>query len=72
MKNLEKKLDGLGENFWLQSRVGIYYIDSLGLIFVFVVLLLCFIVCLDVESGDVVVVVFFSDFCMVVGFKMEI
>lgn len=71
MKNLEKKLDGLGENLWSQSRTGIHYIDSLGSLSASVVLLPRFIASLDVESGDAVVVVPSSDLCMVVGSKME-
>ena len=71
MKNLEKKLDGLGENLWSQSRTGIHYIDSLGSLSASVVLLPRFIARLDVESGDAVVVVPSSDLCMVVGSKME-
>lgn len=71
MKNLEKKLDDLGENLWAQSKTGIHYIDSLGSISASVVLLPRFIARLDVESGDAVVVVPSSDLCMVVGSKME-
>ena len=71
VKNLEKKLDGLGENLWSQSRTGIHYIDSLGSLSASVVLLPRFIARLDVESGDAVVVVPCSDLCMVVGSKME-
>lgn len=71
--NLEKKFDEFGDDLWIWSKMGIYYINiSLCLLFVFVIFLLCFIECLDVESGDFVVVVLLSDFCMVVGFKMEI
>jgi len=71
IKNLEKTLDGLGENLWSQSRAGIHYIDSLGSLSASVVLLPRFIARLDVESGDAVVVVPSSDLCMVVGSKME-
>ena len=71
MKNLEKKLDGLGENLWSQSRTGIHYIDSLGSLSASVLLLPRFIARLDVENGDAVVVVPSSDLCMVVGSKME-
>lgn len=71
LRNLEKKLDDLGENLWSQSKTGIYYIDSLGSISASVVLLPRFIARLDVESGDAVVVLPSSDLCMVVGSKME-
>lgn len=71
LRNLEKKLDDLGENLWSQSKTGIRYIDSLGSISASVVLLPRFIARLDIESGDAVVVLPSSDLCMVVGSKME-
>lgn len=71
LRNLEKKLDDLGEDLWAQSKTGIYYIDSLGSICASVILLPRFIARLDVESGDAVVVLPSSDLCMVVGSKME-
>lgn len=71
LKNLEQKLDSLGENLWMQSKTGIHYIDNLGSISASVLLHPRFIARLDVENGDAVIVVPSSDLCMVVGSKME-
>ena len=70
--NLEKKFEDLGESLWVQSKTGIYYINtSLRSLSASVVLLPRFIERLDVENGDPVVVIPSSDLCMVVGSKME-
>ena len=70
--NLEKKFKDLGESLWVQSKTGIFYINtSLRSLSASVVLLPRFIERLDVENGDPVVVIPSSDLCMVVGSKME-
>lgn len=72
VRNLERKFDDLGESLWVQSKTGIYYINtSLRSVSASVVLLPRFIERLDVENGDPVVVIPSSDLCMVVGSKME-
>lgn len=72
MGNLEKKFDALGHELWIQSKTGIYYVNTaLGSLSASVVLLPRFIERLDVESGDHVIVLPSSDLCMVVGSKME-
>ena len=72
MGNLEKKFDELGQELWIQSKTGIYYVNTgLRSLSASVVLLPRFIERLDVESGDHVVVLPSSDLCMVVGSKME-
>lgn len=72
VRNLERKFDDLGERLWVQSKTGIYYINtSLRSVSASVVLLPRFIERLDVENGDPVVVIPSSDLCMVVGSKME-
>ncbi|XP_068681999.1 uncharacterized protein [Montipora foliosa] len=70
--NLEKKFDEFGDDLWIRSKTGIYYINtSLRSLSASVILLPRFIERLDVESGDPVVVVPSSDLCMVAGSKME-
>ena len=72
MGNLEKKFDALGHELWIQSKTGIYYVNTaLRSLSASVVLLPRFIERLDVESGDHVIVLPSSDLCMVVGSKME-
>lgn len=72
MGNLEKKFDALGHDLWIQSKTGIYYVNTaLRSLSASVVLLPRFIERLDVESGDHVIVLPSSDLCMVVGSKME-
>lgn len=72
LRNLEKRYEELGDDLWVQSKTGIYYINTgLRSLSASVVLLPKFIERLDVENGDAVVVVPSSDLCMVVGSKME-
>ena len=71
LRNLEQKLAAMGENLWMQSKTGVYYIASLGSLSASVVLLPQFIGRLNVEDGDAVAVAPSSDLCMVVGSKME-
>lgn len=72
MGNLEKKFDALGHELWIQSKTGIYYVNTaLRSLSASVVLLPRFIERLDVESGDHIIVLPSSDLCMVVGSKME-
>ena len=72
LRNLEKKFEDLGTNLWVQSKTGIYYINTcLGSLSASVVLLPRFIEPLDIESGDAVVVIPSSGLCMVVGSKDE-
>ena len=71
LTNLEKKMKDEGENLWVKSKAGVYYLEGMGSVSASVILLPGLLSGLDVGGGDAVVVAPTGDLCMVAGSQSE-